>query len=68
MYFHTIYSKNNPNYLNFLPIQGVGSGGGAVSINLDGGVEEEDRVALLGAPSDEDLEVGMINENSRHLS
>lgn len=48
--------------------EGVVSGGGAVSINLDGGGEEEDRVALLGAPSDEDLEVGMINENSRHLS
>ena len=54
--------------MNFPPIQGVVSGGGAVSINLDGGGEEEDRVALLGAPSDEDLEVGMINENSRHLS
>ena len=44
-----------------------GGGGGAVRIDLPGD-EAEDREALLGEePSDEDLEVGRINER-RHLA
>ena len=40
--------------------------GGAVKIDLPGD-DGEDREALLGEPSDEDLEVGRINER-RHLA